>query len=349
MFKPYNKAEVTFDLVTEIGADGRNSRTFVAKDHQLNAEIVIKQIAKASLASPSNFFDESKALYASAHPNVVQLYYACEDAASIYLAMPYYRRGSVKGLITNRRMTVREIVTTGCQILSGLHNIHSKGLIHFDVKPDNVLLSDRGEALLSDFGLAKPMDLVGLAAQDRFYFKTIPPEAMNPSALFCRLFDIYQFGVTLYRMCNGNEAFHVQFSTFSNAGVLDRAIFRDAVLKAQFPDRRAFAPHIPSKLQNVIKKCLQTDPADRYQSAIDVANALATVDGEALDWCLNEMPDRRIWEKTTNQGIQYLFTVYGSGSCQFQKTAPGGQPRRVQEGCLTAISEAQIRALLGKY
>jgi serine/threonine protein kinase len=154
VFKPYNKAEVTFDLVREIGTDGQNSRTFVATDHQLNAEIVIKQIAKASLASPVNFFDESKALYASAHPNVVQIHYGCEDADSIYLAMPYYRRGSVKNLITNRHMTVREIVTAGCQILSGLHNIHSKGLIHFDVKPDNVLLSDRGEALLSDFGLA---------------------------------------------------------------------------------------------------------------------------------------------------------------------------------------------------
>lgn len=117
MFKPYNKAEITFDLVKEIGSDGKNSRTFVATDHQLNAEIVIKQIAKTTLASSMNFFDESKALYASTHPNVVQIHYACEDTDNIYLAMPYYRRGSVKGLITNKHMTVREIVTAGCQIL----------------------------------------------------------------------------------------------------------------------------------------------------------------------------------------------------------------------------------------
>ncbi len=90
----------------------------------------------------------------SAHPNVVQIHYACYDADRIYLAMPYYRKGSVTSLITDKYMTVREIVTVGCQVLSGLHNIHSKGLIHFDVKPDNILLSDRGEALLSDFGLA---------------------------------------------------------------------------------------------------------------------------------------------------------------------------------------------------
>ena len=137
--------------------------------HQLDAEIVVKQIPKAKIASTANFFDESKALYASAHPNVVQIHYACEDTDSVYLAMPYYRKGSVTGLITGKNMTVREIVTVGCQILSGLHNIHSKGLIHFDVKPDNILLSDRQEALLSDFGLAKQMNLSGVAFQDRLY------------------------------------------------------------------------------------------------------------------------------------------------------------------------------------
>ena len=273
MFKPYNRAAVTFDLVREIGADGQNSRTFVATDHQLNAEIVIKQIAKATLASAANFFDESKALYASAHPNVVQIHYACEDADSIYLALPYYRRGSVKGLITNRHMTVREIVATGCQILSGLHNIHSKGLIHFDVKPDNVLLSDRGEALLSDFGLAKQMDLTGAADQDRLYLKTMPPEAMTPGAPFSRLFDIYQFGLTLYRMCVGTEAFNAQFLTFVVAGGFDHEVSHRCVCQSVSGSTK-FAPHIPSRLQTVVKKCLQPNPADRFQSAIDVANAL---------------------------------------------------------------------------
>jgi serine/threonine protein kinase len=104
MFKPYNKAEITFDLITEIGQAGRNSRTFVSMDHQLDAEIVVKQIPKAKIASTANFFDESKALYASAHPNVVQIHYACEDTDSVYLAMPYYRKGSVTGLITGKNM-----------------------------------------------------------------------------------------------------------------------------------------------------------------------------------------------------------------------------------------------------
>jgi eukaryotic-like serine/threonine-protein kinase len=189
MLKPYNKAEITFDLVQEIGQDGRNSRTYICHDHQLNAQIVMKEIRKTSLDSTENFFDESKALYASAHPNVVQIHYACEDDENIYLAMPYYRRGSVGSLVAARHLTVREIVALGCNVTSALHNIHSKGLIHFDVKPDNILLSDRGEGLLSDFGLAKQMNLTGRAGQDRLYFKTVPPEAIGRDR-FDRSFDI---------------------------------------------------------------------------------------------------------------------------------------------------------------
>jgi eukaryotic-like serine/threonine-protein kinase len=152
MLKPYHKAELTFDIIKEIGQHGQNSRTFVTRDHQLDAENVTKQIRKASLNSAAEFFAESQALYATAHPYVVQVHYACFDNDHIYVAMPYYRNGSVKDLITGRHMTVREVIGLGSQVLAGLHNIHSKNLVHFDVRPDNILLSPRLEALVSDFG-----------------------------------------------------------------------------------------------------------------------------------------------------------------------------------------------------
>jgi serine/threonine protein kinase len=345
MFKPYNKAEITFDLITEIGQAGRNSRTFVSMDHQLDAEIVVKQIPKAKIASTANFFDESKALYASAHPNVVQIHYACEDTDSVYLAMPYYRKGSVTGLITGKNMTVREIVTVGCQILSGLHNIHSKGLIHFDVKPDNILLSDRQEALLSDFGLAKQMNLSGVAFQDRLYFKMVAPEAIV-SDKFDRTCDIYQFGLTLYRMCNGDAAFYAQHAAYGAGTAFDRDKFKFDVRNGRFPDRKAFAPHIPNRLRSIIKKCMEPAIADRYQSAIDVANALALLDGATLDWRLAKTPDKRVWIKNES-GTNYEFTVYTGGQCECLKTVGAGQPRKVGDGCKASISETDIYKFLG--
>jgi serine/threonine protein kinase len=302
-----------------------------------------KKVVK--LASTANFFDESKALYASAHPNVVQIHYACHDADNVYLAMPYYRKGSVAGLITGNHMTVREIVTAGCQVLSGLHNIHSKGLIHFDVKPGNILLSDRQEALLSDFGLAKQMNLSGVALQDRLYFKMVAPEATFGD-IFDRTFDIYQFGLTLYRMCNGDESFYAQHAAYGAGAAFDRDKFKFDVRNGRFPDRKAFAPHIPSKLRSIIKQCMAPAAADRYQSAIDVANALALVDGPTLDWRLSESPDTRVWIKNEN-GTSYKFTVYSDGRCECLKAVGAGQPRKVSAGCKSSISETDIYRFLG--
>jgi eukaryotic-like serine/threonine-protein kinase len=113
-------------------------------------------------------------------------------------------------------------------------------LIHFDVKPDNVLISDRGEALLGDFGLSKQMNFSGIAAQDMHYTKMIPPEALRGGDQLDRTFDIYQLGLTLYRMCNGNRSFYDQYAAFGTDRNFDRAAFRDAVRGGDFPNKRLF-------------------------------------------------------------------------------------------------------------
>jgi eukaryotic-like serine/threonine-protein kinase len=344
MFKPYNKAQVTFDLVEEIGQEGNNSKTYTAFDHQLNAEIVIKQISKASLHSSAEFFSESKSLYASAHPNVVQVHYACEDGDSIFIAMPYYRDGSVQRLMDIRYLKVREIVNVGCQVLSALHNIHSKRLIHFDVKPDNILLSPRSDALLSDFGLAKQTNFSGIAYQDRFYLKSTPPEAMVGDQFDLR-FDIYQFGVTLYRMCNGNAAFLAQFAAYGPPNHFDRDAFRFDVRNGRFPDRAAFKAHIPEKLRKIIKRCIEPSPTARFPSALDVANALADVDDGCLDWSFSESPASRVWVK--NEGGTILeFTAFSDARTECFKTTASGQRRRFGEGCRATATEREIRNFL---
>lgn len=347
MLKPYQKAELAFDIVREIGQDGKNSRTYVTRDHQLDAEIVTKQILKAKLNSPTEFFAESQALYASSHPNVVQIHYACFDVDHIYVAMPYYRAGSIKSLMSGRSLTVREVVALGAQILTGLHNIHSKNLVHFDIKPDNILLSPRGEALVSDFGQAKQMNFSGVAAQDRHYGKMIPPEALVTDH-FDRTFDVYQFGLTLYRMCNGNDNFYAQFAKYGPPGSFDRAKFSFDLRNAKFPDRSAFLPHIPSTLRNVIKKCLEVDPARRYQSAIDVANAMAGIDGNGLDWQFVPHPDKKVWTKNEN-GTEYELTVEADGSSTCYKVVNGGARRRVLDACKASITDRELRTLFASY
>ena len=291
------------------------------------------------------FSPSSQALYATAHPHVVQIHYACYDHDYIYLSMPYYRNGSVRDLITGQIITVREVVTLGSQVLAGLHNIHSKGLVHFDIKPDNILLSPRWEALVSDFGQAKYMNYSGVAAQDRHYTPMIPPEAMDTDH-FDRTFDIYQVGLSLYRMCNGNEHFYEQLRKYG--APFDRDAFRFDVRNGRFPDRSSFAAHVPSTLRNVIKKCLEVTPCARYQSAVEVANAMAGIDGKCLDWRLVVHPDRRVWTKNEN-GTQYELTVTADGTSTCYKTVNGGQRRRVGDACRNNITDRDLRKLFADY
>ena len=344
MFNPYDIAQVHFTKIKEIGQEGKNSRTFIATDHQLGADIVVKEIAKAKLISAASFFNESRALYTSTHSNVVQLHYACQDVDSVFIAMPFYAKGSVKPLITGAHVTVRQLVTLGCQVLSGLHNIHSKGLIHFDVKPDNIMISDRGDAMVSDFGLAKQM-IGGIASPSGIYTSMIPPEAMGGQTAFDLTFDIYQLGLTLYRMANGDDEFRRQWDGYAAGGTFNAAAFAADVKAGKFPDRKRFPPQVPARLRKIIAKCLSIDPADRYASAIEVANALALVEGPVLDWRLTETAGTRTWSRN-EMGTNIVLSVDASGAAECRKRIGAGADRRVTAMCRT-VTDRDIATFLG--
>lgn len=346
MLKPYSKAEISFQLGVEIGQEGSNSNTYLAHDDQLDANIVIKKISKSTLDSVDTFFEEAKILYLSSHPNVVPVHYACQDTDSIFIAMPHYSRGSLNALLDTRFLTVREIIVMGCQIASGLHNIHSKKLMHFDIKPDNVLLSDRGEALISDFGLSCRLNFAGTAEQDRMYFKMRPPEAYG-TYVFTPSFDIYQFGLTLYRMCSGNEVFYDQFHQFGTTSLtFDREAFKFAVCNGRFPDRSIFEEHIPDRLRRLIKKCIEPNPADRFQAAIEVSNELAQIE-DRLDWQFSTDGTKRVWFKKSDDK-EYQLSVDQDGSSLAVKTTGSGRRTRIADYCKPGITTREIKRFLGE-
>ncbi|MCT3762322.1 serine/threonine-protein kinase [Elizabethkingia anophelis] len=280
--------ELNFETIREIGQEGKNSKVFLAHDKQLDGEIVVKKIEKAKIVNPTEYYEEAKKLYTSSHSNVVRVNYGCSDADHIYIAMPYYKNGSLKSLAATKNLTIREVIRYSVQFLSGLHNIHSKGLIHFDIKPDNILLSDSNEALLSDFGLAKATDSFGFANPNQIYNKQVPPESFT-STNKTILFDIYQTGITLYRLLNGEQHFHSQLSKFTS-----RDKFIEAVKKGNFPERDNYLPHIPLKLQRIVNKAIGVELTERHQSVLELINELSEVD-ENLDWGFIENDDIKKW------------------------------------------------------
>ncbi len=320
---------------------------YKAKDHQLQPDLAIKRMPKSRLGDPEEYFREATILYLSSHPNVVPIHYACEDETYVYLAMPYYQDGSLNVVLNKRSLAVREIVRLGTHFLSGLYNIHTKQLIHFDVKPDNILLSQRGEGLLSDFGLAKKTAYDGEAGQDRIYGRTAPPESFGKDRGFTSAFDMYHAGLTLYRMCVGNAEFYRQLEPFGTKVNLKREEFRHAVRNGKFPDRSSFQEHIPERLKRIVKRCLDPSPEKRPK-AIEVINELAEIDGNLLDWQYTGGDGKQSWSKTLEDDRTVQLLVDENHQSIAKHIAKSGAERRITEYCGT-IDPKRIREFLGEH
>lgn len=199
-------SNIEFIHQQEIGQQGANSRVFRTIDPQLGSQIAVKQIQKARMAHFDDYFREAQMLHASAHPNVVEVKFASHDDDNVYIAMPFYANGSLKSVLNQKFLTVREIVKISIEFLTGLQHIHFKNLIHYDIKPANILFDNSNRAMISDFGLAQWVNNVGVADVDAFYGKHLVPEATISGAATIQA-DIFQVGMTLYRMCNGEVAF----------------------------------------------------------------------------------------------------------------------------------------------
>lgn len=296
-------AQLNFETLREIGQEGRNSQVFLAHDKQLDGEIVVKKILKSRLTNANDYYRESKILHESSHPYVVRVNYGCSDNDSIYIAMPYYKNGSLKALIDSRHLTIREAIRYSIQFLSGLNNIHSKGLIHFDVKPDNILLSDSNEALLSDFGLSKAMNNLGFANPDGVYQKQIPPEFFTHTDKTIH-FDIYLSGLTIYRLLNGNTHYYNQFNFASQQDYIN------AITNGDIPNRNSYLPHIPLKLQRIVNKALSIDINNRHKNVLELINELSSVD-ENLDLVYSHNGSNTQWTQNKSDRV-YVITLDSS-------------------------------------
>lgn len=309
----FTNSLLSFTLISQIG-NGGEAEVHLATDHQLDAQIAIKKIPKANFNDIDKFFEESKKLYLTTHHNIVKVLYGSQDNDFVYLALPHYQNGSLKRIIDNRFLTSREIIRYSLQFLSGLNNIHSKGLLHFDIKPENILIDESNKALISDFGLAEYMGNYGFAAVNGTTEVLAPPELFNQAEHNIK-FDIYQAGITLYRMCNGDEVFMQQMdNAFISRGISNEANFINNLQRERFPIRSFFLPHIPKPLRNVIRKSLKANPDDRYNSILEMLNDLAKIN-IVNDWFYTSNGNIETWIKRdyivtcTENTVNNIFTI----------------------------------------
>jgi serine/threonine protein kinase len=209
-------------------------------------------------------------------------------------------------------------------VLGALSQIHVANLLHFDLKPSNILFSDTDVPMIADFGQARLIDPSGLAAAPKMYKWGIPPEVLTHHVGTVES-DIYQAGLTLYRLFNGEPHFKLQCSRLTSS-------WAEAIEKGRLPDRGNFLPHISPGIRRVIRRALKVNPTQRYHSAIEFQDALSRLE-LPLNWTVHlNSAIQTTWTAHRQEGpdleVQQLFDT-GTGYWRVKvHTLNGGSRRR---------------------
>ena len=247
-------------LIERIGGGGMG---VVYRAHQpsLERDVAIKllKLQHADDEALARFQFEAKSAAALNHPSIVQILEIGQKRGIAYIAMQLVRGNTLDDCIRKKRFTPREAVAMLLNICDAVGYAHRLGLLHLDLKPANVLIDERGEPLVADFGLARRMDANGeVEAQE----VSGTPGYMAPEQVLiteCRLSvatDIYALGAILYEMLCG----------ISPHGRGEASAVMRRVREGEIPPLRQIAPKLPRDLEAVCMKCLSRRAADRYPS-----------------------------------------------------------------------------------
>lgn len=258
---------------------GGMARVFRARDGKLSRTVALKFLTRREPHVVGRFLREARAQAQVTHEHVLEVYDTGDLDGQPYIAMRHVA-GQTLGEIRDS-ISLEQQVRLAIQAARGLHAAHSRGLIHRDVKPSNILVEETEEeglkAFVADFGIATEPDAVdtsdGLLAGTPAY---IAPELLGGpgAAAIDRRVDVYALGVTLYELFSGRRPFEGDDAI----ELLKQAAREDAV------PLRQRAPSVPVDLEAVVMRCLARDPDGRYPSARAVADDLQRfLDGEVVD------------------------------------------------------------------
>lgn len=258
-----------YELDRKIG-EGGMARIFAGRDLRLNRRVAIK-IPHPHYAGDADFIErfrhEARAAAMLSHPNIVDVYDVGQDGAVNYIVMEFVEGTDLKSLINREApLAVAQAVGIAEQIARGLHAAHRAGMVHRDVKPQNVIVTPDGQARVTDFGVAKS-HLSTALTETGVSFGTVdylsPEQAQGRQAT--PQSDVYALGVVLFEMLTGR----LPFGGDSAVAVAMKHVTEPP------PAPRSLNPAIPVGLEALILRALDKDPARRPQGAQEFARLLA--------------------------------------------------------------------------
>ncbi len=252
-----------FDKIGEGGA----AEVFRARDERLDRLVAIKLLRPQFTydeASRTRFINEARAAARLSHPNIVDVYdFGETEDGTMFIAMQYIEGQSLKDILRKRgRLSAGEAVAMAIQACHALSAAHSQGLVHRDVKPQNILVDRGGNAHLTDFGIVKALSGPALT-QSGMTFGTaayMSPEQATGGPVGPES-DIYSLGCVLYEMLAGRPPFDGD----NPAVVAYKQVWEEPV------PLHMLVPEVPPSLERVVMRCLSKDPGRRYPSTRDLA------------------------------------------------------------------------------
>jgi serine/threonine-protein kinase len=261
-----------YDVRRVLGSGGMGE-VFLARDRVLGRDVALK-VLRRQYAGDSEFAErfkrEARSAASLSHPNIVQVYDRGEtDEGASYIAMEYVPGGTLKERISDRGpLEASEAAALGAQVAEALGAAHDRGMVHRDIKPQNVLLTTSGDAKVADFGIARAGSSVTISKTGSVMGTAgymSPEQALGEPAT--PRSDLYSLGVVLYEALTGELPF-----TADNP----IAVSMKHVTEALRPPRE-IDPTIPEGMNALIVKLMAKDPEDRYASADELADALRRV------------------------------------------------------------------------
>ena len=251
-----------YRLEQPVGAGGM-AVVFSAIDTMTGRRVAVKMLRETAAADPQTlrrFINESRAVAMFNHNNIVKIYDISVDGPFKYIVMEYVEGMTLLDYMEFKKpIDWRDAVIYVDQVLRALDHAHMKGVIHRDIKPQNIMLLEGGYVKVMDFGIAKILDaqdqtLNTSAAIGTVYY--ISPEQARNKKVDCRS-DIYSLGCMLYEMVTGERPFKAE----TPVAVVLKQINEQPVPPSQIN------PKVPLGLEQIILCAMQKNPADRYQSA----------------------------------------------------------------------------------
>lgn len=264
-----------YEIISRIGSGGM-ADVYKSKDHKLNRFVavkVLKQEFKDDSAFVSKFRVEAQAAAGLAHANIVNVYDVGEENGVNFIVMELVEGITLKAYITKKgKLPVREATSIALQVASGLEVAHNNGIIHRDVKPQNIIISLDGKAKVTDFGIARAAssNTINSSVMGSVHYSS--PEQTRGGYSDAKS-DIYSMGITMYEMLTGR----VPFDGDSTVAVALKHLQEDIL------SPRKLAPEIPYSTEQIILKCTQKSPDRRYNNMSelirDLKESLVNPDG----------------------------------------------------------------------